>query len=194
MISYNTVLVSGTSDQVITKDEIKLYLRLPSSSSEDTLLDNLISTAENYVEEHTNCTLLNKVYDVYFEGFSSPIILPNNPVSSVEHVKYYDTDDTEYTLATSVYDTDFTKLFAEIDLKYNQTYPTTTLRTMKPIIIRFKAGYGETTSSVPEMLKIVIRLVVSDMYENRVMQIPIKLYENPTVDNLLGPYKRERMI
>jgi len=138
--------------------------------------------------------LLDKVYDVYFPNFASPMILPLNPVSEIEYVNYYDTDDTKYTLSTDIYATDFTKLYAEIDLKYNQTWPTTTLRTVKPIKIRFKAGYGETASSLPEMLKTATRLIVADFYENRVLKIPIKLYYNCTVDNLLGPFRVERSL
>lgn len=193
-ISYNTTTISGSTSTIVTTQEVVDYLRLPTGTSEYNLINDFIISAELYIEEYTNNILLDKIFDVYFDGFYSSLILPYNPVSNIESIKYYDIDNNENILSTDVYDYDFTKLYGEISLKYEQNWPSTVLRTVKPIVVRFTAGFGSDSSSIPKMLKIAALLLISDMYENRVTQLPIKLYENMTVKNLLGPYVRARYL
>jgi len=56
---------------------------------------------------------------------------------------------------------------SKISLKYGKTWPSTTLRPHRGVLITFVAGYGDDASSVPEKVKLAILLLIGDYYSNR---------------------------
>jgi len=109
------------------------------------------------------------------------------PVISVESIKYYSDDDTQYTWAASNYFVDTFSEPAKVVLRDGGTYPTD-LRAANGLEINFTAGYGSNPSAIPEAIKVAILQYIAFLYEHRGdnqagMQSP------PVLRALLDPYR-----
>jgi uncharacterized phiE125 gp8 family phage protein len=51
-------------------------------------------------------------------------------------------------------------------LRFNSIWPQTVLRAAKGIEIQFVAGFGDA-SAVPDDIKMALKLIVANLYENR---------------------------
>jgi len=143
-----------------------------SSTAEDTWLTNIIPVARYWLERKIARVFINQTWELARDEFPQVdfIELPYPPLSSVTSVKYYDTDDTDETASTfssADYIVDTYSEPGRIVLGYGETWPTTTLRPVNGVIVRYICGYGATASSVPEMYKHSIKLICGHLYENR---------------------------
>ena len=86
-------------------------------------------------------------------------------MSSVAHVKYYDSDNSLQTLSASVYDTQLNYEPSQIQLADNQSFPSITTRN-DAVVARYTVGYG-AASDVPEIIKQAILLTIGNFYQNR---------------------------
>ena len=73
----------------VTLQECKDNMRID-TDDEDALIENLISAAIEQVETITRRALINRTYDVRFDGFSYKMELPRPPLASVTGVYYLD--------------------------------------------------------------------------------------------------------
>jgi len=80
----------------------------------------------------------------------------------VTHVKYYDTEDAEYTLAITEYDVDDKNEPGRVVLKYSKIWPSITLRPSNGIVIRFAAGYATHSATVSTSATAVTKTVGDD--------------------------------
>jgi len=149
------------------------------------VIDSQIKAATRYVQNWCNCQLVNATFDYYADSFCDKIKLPNSPLSSVTSVKYLDTDDTEQTLATTIYGVDTISPIPNIYRKYGQDYPES-LQEPNSVYIRYVAGYGADATSVPEQYKQLIKVIVAEMFAHREGLTETKLKQNPTVNRLLN--------
>ena len=203
--------------KAVSTTECKTHLRIDSSfSDDDTYIGNLITTAQNLVEQYTNRSITNQTLSLYLdtlpfhsdikypEGiYTAPdldynsnfIVLPNPPVSSVSAVYYYDSDDTQSTFAASNYYVDIISEQARVVLKNGKSWPTATaLRNANAFQVTYVAGYGSSASDVPENIKQSIKFLVAQMYENREIVTSMNVKQIPyTVGALLLPYKVQRL-
>jgi hypothetical protein len=101
-------------------------------------------------------------------------------------IKYYGTDDTEYSLSGTDYFVDTKSEPGRIVLGYGKCWPSSTLRPANGVCIIFIAGYG-SAELVPENTKNAIRLIVGHLYEHREAVTDKPLTDVPlAVDALLG--------
>jgi hypothetical protein len=106
------------------------------------------------------------------EFWCGALKLPRPPLISVSSVKYYDDDEVQQTLSTSLYlvDTPW-RAPGTVELAEDQDWPTDLSSRRMPVTIRFICGYGLSTDtpagSVPPVVKQAIRLVIGWMYKNR---------------------------
>jgi len=84
-------------------------------------------------------------------------------------IKYYGTDDTEYTMCEDTADLfiDEKSEPARICLAYGKSWPSTTLRSYNSICVTFACGYGTAGSDVPEKIRNAILLLIAHLYEHR---------------------------
>lgn len=82
-------------------------------------------------------------------------------------VKYYGTDDTEYSISGADLIFDVKSEPGRIVLGYGSVWPSTTLRPANGVCITFIAGYG-AAELVPSNVKQAILLMTGHLYENRV--------------------------
>lgn len=166
-------------------------IRLTATSVEDDLLNAIITTAREYVEDITRRFLLTQTWDYSIAGWprANYIKLPGGNLQSVTSVKWKDTDGTETTLTSG---TDYLvetngQGIGRIVLPYGETWPSGSLYPSNPITIRYVAGWT-TAALVPYKIKAACLLVCADLYTNREGQLMSgqNYQENKTVQRLLA--------
>jgi hypothetical protein len=182
----NYTLITGAAGLPITLDEVKLWLKIPTTLTvDDNLITALIKSSASYFEKTTGRDLINKTYKTYLDKFPyhdtlsyysgvSPLILSYNDngiklrkskLQSITTIQYY-IDEVLTTWDSSKYY--FTDLpdYSSIYLVKGQTFPTVDIR-KQAVIITFVAGYGADDTSVPDDVKQALLQFISYLYENR---------------------------
>lgn len=159
---YN--LVTAPASEPLTNAEIKLHLT-ESSSTNDDLITRLAKAVRKNLEIELRMAFISQVWDLYLDTIPDIIYLEKSPVTEISSFKYYDSDNSQQTLATTVYDTDIISTPARVTLAYSQQWPTIRNRT-NAVVIRFTAGYADA-NSVPEDIKQMMLLLISYYYDNR---------------------------
>jgi uncharacterized phiE125 gp8 family phage protein len=161
-------VVTEPAEEPVSVAEVKEHCRI-SVAEDDTLLEGYIASARQAVEDtYTYRSLVTRTYDYYLQGWPSGLVikLPKPPLVSVTSVTYTDTDGTAHTLSADDYHVDTASEPGRIVLAYDASWPTETLQTSNPIVIRYVAGYGDA-ADVPEWAKWAIKVMTADRYENR---------------------------
>lgn len=192
-----TKIKTAPAVEPILKADVKAHMRIESSyTAEDDYIDALIKVAREHIESFTGRKLINQTWYAYYNCWPDDkdyILLPFAPVSSITAVTYTDSSDVSHTWSTDYYDTDFNSEPCRITLGYSDSWPTDTLASRNPIRIEFITGYGAAGSTVPTPLIHAIKMLVSDMYEQRESNIIGRsVYATKAVDNLLSSYRMWR--
>lgn len=168
MARYGLTLQTAPAIEPVTVPEANHQLGI-TGDYHDPFVSSLITAARQTVEARTSRALINQTWDYTLDCFPTgldPIYLPKAPLSSVTHVKYYDTSGVQQTLSTNTYKVLSAREPGEILLKYQQEWPY--LYSEAGVIeIRFVAGYGAAASSVPAALKQAVLLLVTHWFNNR---------------------------
>jgi uncharacterized phiE125 gp8 family phage protein len=147
--------------------EAKLYLKVD-HTDEDTLITALVKAAREVAEHYTRRSFITTVWDASFDDFPSGSIdyfqLYGGPVASITSITYYNSAGTLVTLSSSVYLLDTGS--DRVSLALNQSWPATDER-LGGVVIRYSAGYGSTSASVPETIRTAMLLILGHLYENR---------------------------
>lgn len=175
------------SIEPVTLTEAKLHLRVD-TTTEDTLITTLISTARQYCEGYQRRAYITQTWELWLDSFPADdrIDMPLPPLQSITSIKYYDIADVEHTMPAADYFADVKSQPGRVSLVYNKTWPAEALRPANGVCITFMVGYGLTAASVPEKAKQSILLLVAHYFENRESVSAGQLYEAPqAVDALL---------
>ena len=177
---------------VLTTAEAKSHLRVD-ISTDDTLIDSMISAATDYCELYTGRSFVTRTYRADLSAFADVIELPMRPIISITSIKYYDTNSPSVltTLASSTYNVVNNVIYRTFGASWPSRYPR-----MDSVQITFTAGYAPTSSpevaaeNVPDAVKAAILLIVGELYENRESSITGLMYtKTKTVEMLLAPYR-----
>jgi len=187
MQHYGLTEATAPASEPVTKAEAKLFARIDITDDDD-LVDALIEAARREVESFTRRSLINTTWDMTLDCFPATILLPRSPLSSVTSISYVDTSGTTQTLTSTLYRVDTASLPGRITNAYGQTWPATQAVT-NAVTVKFVAGYGATAASVPEPMKLAIKIMINDWYEHRESQSEIKLYMNKAIERLLWSYR-----
>lgn len=138
-------------------------------SIEDNYLTGLITSARRIIEKHTNKRLITQTWELALDSFPSAscIELPYAPLQTVTSVKYFETDSSENTFSSDDYEVDTYREPGQIVLGYSETWPSTTLRTVNGVIIRYVVGQGDARANVSEEYKQAIKILGAELYEHR---------------------------
>jgi uncharacterized phiE125 gp8 family phage protein len=123
---------------------------------------------------------------------NSPIVLPA-PLVSVTSIKYLDASNVQQTLAASEYVVSDSSpaLITPVN-----SWPETS-GSGDSLRVRFSTGYSAPGTSpmlseaLPATVRTAMLMQIADMYENREAQVERPLSANPTLANLLAPYRLE---
>lgn len=187
MHSLARAITSEPSVEPVTLNEARDFMRVD-YDDDDALIKELIKAARRHAENVTERAFINQTWTLGLDCFwgSSVLYLPRPPLSSVTSITYVDTDGNSQTVAASTYSVDTTHEPGRVWLAYGQTWPTPRAE-RNAVTVTYVAGYGAAASSVPETARIAIKMMVSDMYENRDVGFVGTIYApNPTADRLLA--------
>lgn len=189
------LIIPPTTEPLLLLDALE-HLRIDSDiDTEDTFVEQAISTCRGFVESITNRKLVTQTWELYLDGFPSKnyINLPFGNLQSVESVVIKNCLGEETELAaTTQYLVDSSSDPGRIVLPYSVSWPTFTPYPFNAVTIRFTCGYG-AYMDVPQEYKAAIKLLIGDLYENREAQVILKanqeIQENETVMNLLRNFR-----
>ena len=181
------------SAEPLSLADAKTHLRVSTTAS-DAYITALVTVARRHVENVTGRALITQTLDYTLVELSNRMTLPRAPVQSITSVKLYSDANAESTVAASVYNTSSASESVAVVLNDAESWPSVTLRSFDPVVIRFVAGYGVAASSVPEDFVHAIKLLVGHWFETRepIVVGSITAPVPMTVDALLAPYVLRR--
>jgi uncharacterized phiE125 gp8 family phage protein len=187
------VLVTAASAALVTLAEAKAHLRVD-HSDEDSYIQSLINAAVSYLDGFSGRlgrAILEQTWRVDFEAFADELRLPVGDIIAVSSVSYYDQNNVQQTLASTVYQLLTDGLGSYLALKPGQVWPAVYVRS-DAVRVTWTAGFGATASSVPAGIKHAALLLVAHWYDNRsAVNVGNITSDLPfTVDALLAPFNR----
>ena len=162
-------IVTAPATDPVTLAEAKEHLRIDeANTAESALITAFITASTDYCEKLQNRAFITQVWDLTLERFpvGDIISIPLPPLQAISSVVYYGTGGTANTLTASTYIVDTSSEPGRVSLAFNEVWPTIDLQPVNGVVVKFVAGYG-TASSVTEMQKQAVKLMVGHMYENR---------------------------
>jgi uncharacterized phiE125 gp8 family phage protein len=182
------VLREAPDSEPLTLLEAREHLKI-SGSSQDNEIARFVKAARGVVERYLNRALITQEWDVYFDCWQEKLLLHYAPLQTVDAVKYFDSTGTERTLPTSAYWVTKSDP-ACIVRAYDSTWPE--LQSGRPDVIKVEitTGYGDSGSSIPEEIKDAIKIVLTDLYDNRGSVVIGSVQKIPGyLDDLIHSYK-----
>lgn len=164
-------------------------------SDDDDLFTALIEAATAHLDGWTGILgrcLVTQSWQVSFYDWpaSGDIRLPFPDVSAITSVKYYDTDNAEQTVSSSLYELIEDERGAIVRFLDSFTSPSVYDDRTDAVNIVFVAGYG-AASAVPGAITTAIKMMVANWYETREATTPQQMTEVPMgAQMLLAPYRR----
>lgn len=181
------ILITGPASEPVTAAELRAHLRdVPDA---DSVLEELITDAREYVEEATGLAMISQdrqltldawpfgqggdglgwwdgVKDGALIGTAARFVeLPRAPLISITSITTYDEARNATVWAAGNYYADTGNRPGRLLLKSGATWPIPTA-SGAGIVIAYKAGH-EDAAAVPGHLKRAIKLIAAHWYENR---------------------------
>lgn len=182
------VRTSDAATEPVSASEFKTFARID-GADEDTLIDALLKTARQMAEDYCERSFITQTWKLYGNNFPTEILIPRGKVISITSVKYTTTTalDTTFTDFTSSLQNDIGVIVP------NDSWPDTDAEVPNSVEIVYTAGYG-AASAVPESIKTAIKMIASDLFENRQSFAEkstgmIGYYSKPTWQFILDPYR-----
>ena len=173
---YSVELTDGAVTEPVTLQEAKDYARID-GSTEDTLITSLIKMARIHCESFTGKSLVPKTVTITSFTYPYQFQMPYGPLTNSANISkcvVLDENDVETALTYQVNTGLYPKLFITGG---DQSY-------------KFKLVYTAGFASVPEDIKLAIKMMVNTMYERREDFSDLPAIPSPLgVKALLMPYK-----
>jgi uncharacterized phiE125 gp8 family phage protein len=159
-------VTTAPTTEPLTRSEVKNYLKVD-STSDDALIDTLITAARQWVENHCALALLPQTVLEVFDGLpqGGTLNLRISPLREVSGLHYLDSAGAVQVMASGIYRVDTVTMPPRIIRKYDQTWPDTQNTPGNASAI-YTAGY-DNSSAVPAAIKTAMLLTIADMYDNR---------------------------
>jgi uncharacterized phiE125 gp8 family phage protein len=183
-------VVTVPAQSPLSIPEVKEHARID-LDDEDAYLVNLINAVTTHTERYLRRSLITQTRRAWFDVVPCDgLLLDYGPVQTLSSIKAYSLDDTESTVATTVYRLDAVAESARVVLRYNQVWPVN-MRPQSAIAAEYVAGYGVDGSSVPAGILQGMLLLIGHWYLNReaVVTGTIATTLPLAVDSLLRPYR-----
>lgn len=166
MLRLTDTSPAQTFTEPVTLAEAKEFLRVPeqspTDSSEDAEIEGLIAAAREIAEGYQHVDLVAKQWDLTLGRFHLVEIPLRHELSTVDLVRYKDSDGTSTDLVENTgYIVDTVE--ALIRPPYGESWPSFTPWPTSAVTIRFSTS----PARVHENVKVGIKLLVSDWYYNR---------------------------
>lgn len=159
------------SSPLIAMDTLKLHSRVfpdPEHTDEDPLFQAYCAAAEKLIEGAAETTLRQKVMNLHlacWPDFTDYLRIRYElpPVTSVVHIKYYDTEDVQQTLSSTLYENWLYKAPPETLIRA-ENVPELSQERSRTVEIQVTAGH---TGALPATAQLVILELVSFWFQHR---------------------------
>lgn len=160
------VTITAPTQQAVTLEAVRRQLRAESELDDELVQEQLIPAATSAVEAFLNRQLMPTEVELRMDRFppGRSFKLVADPVRTLTSIVYDDENDTEQTLATSVYEADLAPFAGLVQLRDGQVWPNT-YRKLNAVRVRMDAGYADA-ESIPADIKHGLLLMVSHLHEN----------------------------
>lgn len=169
----HTVNAETISEELpVAIEDARAQLRMDDLRHDDEYLMLLIRAQCNLIEQSYQCALLNKGVSEYHKQFpydnNRPMVIAGlAPVLTVSSVEYYDSSGNLQTWASTQYNVKVTSGGATIQPKPEYSYPTDISIRPDAVTINYTAGYGTTSASIPDSVRLGILSRIGRAYTNR---------------------------
>lgn len=192
---YSRVIIDPPVEP-LTLTEVKLDRGVEHILHDD-LLRGLIAAAREYVESYCGLSLVMQTRELVADQFETFYELPYGPVQSVLSVAYVDVNGVTQTVANTEWVAHINRYTATVTNAYDKIYPTARYE-LNAVRISYVAGFAplsgsptDYTASIPPGLKVAMKLLIGNWYENRESTSDRPQHEVPmTVMHLLGQHRR----
>ena len=177
--------VTGPQAQVVSLTDVKATPPAPISHSDDDLqIEFMIDAASRMIGEMSGRVLVPETWSVSFAfGEFSTVRLPKSPVTALDSITYYDSDDVEQTASLSDFYFIADDDRALVKPKESATWPSANPHREDAITITFEAGY----TTCPDPLKHAVTLTAKHFYDSGFAISSDRMYEVPLgVQALIG--------
>jgi uncharacterized phiE125 gp8 family phage protein len=161
--------VTAAAHEPLLLDELKDHLAIErDDTAEDLRLWSIIRAARARCETFTGRYLIERTVDESFDAFpggSDSLVLSGGRLQSVTSITYTDSGDTSTVVATTVYEANAAPEPGRVALKYAQSWPAVTLKTINGVVVRHLSGLG-TADEIPDSIKAGLLLECADAYRN----------------------------
>lgn len=141
-------LITAPTVEPVTLEQAQAQLR-NTSSSDETMIEMLITVARQHVEGMLHRALITQTWDLYLDAFPChEIRIPLPPLQSVTHVKYDDENGDEQTWSDDDYTVDTVNQPGWVLPVEGVPWPTT-FNGVNTVRVRFVAGYPPDTGDSP---------------------------------------------
>jgi uncharacterized phiE125 gp8 family phage protein len=179
---------------LFTLTEIKGHVRRD-DTDDDTYIQTLIDAVESYLDGYDGILglmLVNQSWKDMFSGFPADDVLQLSlmPVSTIDSITYYDSDNVQQTLSAGDYTVHDGFSFSYVKLDTDASWPSTYERD-DAVTVTYTGGYGAAGSDVPAAIRHAGKLLIGHYYENREAVGTVSFSTLPmAVQSLLRPHKR----
>lgn len=181
-------VTTAPSVEPVTTALVKEWLRVDTNdTSQDSVLELLVTACRSRVEEYINGALITQTltWEVGHEAMRQPIFLPRVPATSITSLTTYDADGNSTLVSSANYE-----LVGRTKIAYRSD-GWDILRRDRAATIVYAAGYGTSASDVPYDIRLAILRLAADYYEFREGIVSgttaVELPEGVT--QLLEPYR-----
>jgi len=185
------------------------------NTTQDPLLKSLLTAARQHIETAIlHRALLTQTWQLFLDAFPNAqwflepqgqpvdsrigprwrgldltrLELPMPTLQTVTSVKYIDVNGAQQTMPSGDYAVDTKQDPGVIQLLAGKSWPTAKVQTPNAVTVEYVAGYGVTAASVPEAVKTGIKMLVGELFENR-MPPDAAIDELPWLDRLLASHR-----
>lgn len=150
--------------------EAKAHIRVD-SEDDDALIQGLIASAREWVENHLDRTLIRTQWQMRLDYFPHTISLPRPPFTQEQHlqsvaISYTDAMGSVIVLPASNYRVLGDRTPAVVMPPYSGSWPSARYDS-DSITVTWWAGYGPDQNNVPRAIKHAMLMLVGFWYENR---------------------------
>lgn len=166
--------------------DVRSHLRLEEiADSQDRLLGSMVVAARHACENFTGRQLLDATWELWMDDWweagifqGGVLLIPKPPLRSIVSIKYVDTAGAVQTWNSALYSAEVQDVAAVAPMcqrgrvypNYGEIWPD--IRCQPGAVkVRFTAGYGAASVSVPAGLKQGMLLEVGEMYERRELAV-----------------------
>ena len=160
-------LTSGPAIEPVSLEEVKAHLRVD-HGDEDVLIASLVTAARIHLETMLGLAFITQQWNLVLDRWPDmgEMVLPLSPVQAINGITLYDENDGTSTIAPSDYSLDAISQPARMIWR-GSSYRPKPGRRYNGIEISMSAGFGTSTTDVPQPLRQAILLLVAYWYEHR---------------------------